>query len=410
MDYQSVAMYRRRRRMCSNGLLSSRQFGFVSGRSTMLQLLNVLDEWTTMLETGGSVDVVYLDFMKAFDTVPYRRLLAKAEGFGIANPLLKWIESFLVGRKQRVCVNGAFSDWADVTSGIPQGSVLGPLLFVMYINDLPELVSSSSVYLFADDTKIFKHVENENDAAFLQKDLQSLVSWSEKWLLKFHPDKCCVVSIGDHDEPHDYTMSFQGIPHNLSHVDSSKDLGVIIDSKLGFDQHFQSKINKANSLMYLIRRTFVYLHKENFLLLYKALIRPHLEYAHAVWSPYLKKHIQALENVQRRATKLVPEIKALSYEQRLFQLSLPTLAYRRARGDMIETYKLFHRYDQEVVPDLGQVQGTTRGHSKKIYIPRSVTEKRKNSFYVRMRRPWNSLSEDLVNAPSVYSFENGLDK
>ena len=153
----------------------------------------------------------------------------------------------------------------------------------MYINDLPELVSSSSVYLFADDTKIFKHVENENDAAFLQKDLQSLVSWSEKWLLKFHPDKCCVVSLGDH-EPHDYTKSFQGIPHNLSHVDSSKDLGVIIDSKLGFDQHFQSKINKANSLMNLIRRTFVYLHKENFLLLYKALVRPqlHVEYAHAV--------------------------------------------------------------------------------------------------------------------------------
>ena len=138
-----------------------------------------------------------------------------------------------------------------------KGSVLGPLLFVMYINDLPELVSSNSIYLFADDTKIFKHVENENDAAFLQRDLQSLVSWSEKWLLKFHPDKCCVVSVGDHDEPHDYTMSFQGIPHNLSHVDSSKDLGVIIDSKLGFDQHFQSKINKANSLMNLICRTYL---------------------------------------------------------------------------------------------------------------------------------------------------------
>ena len=152
--------------------------------------------------------------------------------------------------------------------------------------------------------------------------------------------------------------------------------------------------------MNFIRRTFVYLHiKENFLLLYKALVRPHLEYSPAVWSPYLKKHIQALENVQRRATKLVPEIKALSYEQMLFQLSLPTLAYRRARGDMIETYKLFHRYDQEAI-----------GKNYISLDDRSVTERRKNSFYVRMRRPWNSLSEDLVNAPSVYSFENELNK
>ena len=162
--------------------------------------------------------------------------------------------------------------------------------------------------------------------------------------------------------------------------------------------------------MNLIRRTFVYLHKENFLLLFKALVRPHLEYAHAVWSPHLKKHIQALENVQRRATKLVPELKTLPYEQRLTRLGLPTLAYRRARGDMIEGYKLFHKYDQEVVPDLGQVQRPTRGHSKKLFIPRSVTEKHKNSFFIRFRKPWNSLTEDLVNAPSVYSFKNGLDR
>ena len=130
---------------------------------------------------------------------------------------------------------------------------------------------------------------------------------------------------------------------------------------------------------------------------------------HAVWSPYLKKHIQALENVQRRATKLVPEVRDLPYEQRLSRLKLPTLAYRRARGDMIETYKLFHKYDQEVVPDLGRAHGPTRGHNKKLYILRSVSEKRRNSFYMRMRNPWNSLSNDIVNAPSVHSFENGLE-
>ena len=219
-------------------------------------------------------------------------------------------------------------------------------------------------------TKIFKHVENENDAAFLQKDLQSLVSWSEKWLLKFSSRQVlCCINWWSWWAPWLYN-ELSGHPHIIClALTQAKTWEWLLIQSLVLNQHFQSNINKANSLMNLIRRTFVYLHKENFLLLYKALVRPHLEYAHAVWSPYLKKHIQALENVQRRATKLVPEIKALSYEQRLFQLSLPTLAYRRARGDMIETYKLFHRYDQEVVPDLGQVQGTTRGHSKKTIYP-----------------------------------------
>ena len=148
--------------MKMNKLFSPKQFGFIGGHSTTLQLLKVLDEWTQILDEGGSLDVVYMDYMKAFDTVPHRRLLTKLTSYGITGKVHRWIEAFLSGRQQRVSVNGCFSSWAAVLSSIPQGSVLGPVLFVLFINDLPDIVASHA-YLFADDTKVFRRVENEDD-------------------------------------------------------------------------------------------------------------------------------------------------------------------------------------------------------------------------------------------------------
>ena len=135
-------------------LFSPKQFGFIGGRSTSLQLLKVLDEWTQILDDGGDLDVVYMDFLKAFDTVPHKRLMAKLHSYGIKGKIHRWITSFLSGRRQKVLVNGKASSWTAVISGIPQGSVLGPVLFVLFINDLPETVDSE-VFLFADDTKLY---------------------------------------------------------------------------------------------------------------------------------------------------------------------------------------------------------------------------------------------------------------
>ena len=181
--------------MKNNSLFSDKQYGFISGRSTTLQLLEVLDKWTEAIDKGYKIDCVYMDYQKAFDTVPHRRLLQKAKAYGITGQILGWVESFLSRRKQVVMVNGENSSWKDVTSGIPQGSVLGPLLFVLFINDLPDIVDSDA-YLFADDTKIFKIITQLSDSEVLQGDLDKLNSWSDNWLLRFHPDKCKVMYIG----------------------------------------------------------------------------------------------------------------------------------------------------------------------------------------------------------------------
>ena len=187
--------------MRSNKLFSKYQYGFINRRSTTLQLLYVLDEWTEILDQGGTIDTVYLDFMKAFDKVPHERLLHKLQYYGIDGPIHSWIRSFLTGRVQRVKVDSAASEWRNVTSGIPQESVLGPILFVIYINDMPEAVkNASTAAMFVDDTKLYRRTDTPNGPAELQEDLDCIFNWSDTWQMKFQPTKCKVLSLGHRQE------------------------------------------------------------------------------------------------------------------------------------------------------------------------------------------------------------------
>ena len=289
--------------MQHNNLFSNKQFGFISGRLTSLQLLKVLDIWTEAIESGFSVDVIYMDFMKAFDTVPHRRLVAKLSGFKVNQEIINWIEQFLVNRKEQVMVNGDVSGWRDVSSGIQQGSVLGPLLFVLYINDLPENVNAAA-YLFADDTKLFRVIKDVNDKIILQDDLHNLMDWSNRWLLKFHPDKCKAMNIASKpSSDNTYSLNINNSATVLENISKEKDIGVTIDNILDFGCHISEKINKANSLFSLIRRSYRFLNKDVFIPLYKALVRSHLDYANSVWYPYKQKYVDSIESVQRRATK-----------------------------------------------------------------------------------------------------------
>ena len=402
--------------MMINNLFSNQQYGFIRGRSTVLQMLNVMDVWTKAMDKGDSIDTVYLDFTKAFDKVPHNRLMSKLNSIGINTETLNWIKAFLSDRVQQICVNGSNSTWKPVTSGIPQGSVLGPILFVLYINDLPSNILSD-VYMFADDTKIFNIIKSPEDQETLQNDLDTLSMWSDKWLLKFHPEKCKVMHLGKAgDTEYSYQLKEGDTYHELSYTEEEKDLGVVIDGKLDFDRHINIKINKANSIMAVIRRSFVSLNGVNFVPLYKSLVRSHLEYASCIWSPYKKKHIEAIERVQRRATKQLPGMKDLPYPERLKILKLPTLVYRRARGDMIETYKLLHdkyygEYSQLVKLHASHISKEgTRGHSFKLCQEGSKLNLRRQSFPVRITKVWNQLPNSVVTTPNVNTFKNRLDR
>ena len=394
-----------------NGLISKKQFGFLQGRSTVLQLLKVIDKWTEILDRGGCIDVIYMDFMKAFDTVPHNRLMHVLESYGIGGPLLTWIQQFLTGRKQRVVVSGQTSQWYDVISGVPQGSVLGPVLFVVYINTMLEVTKAEDIYLFADDTKLFKEISSVEDIYDLQTDVDGLYDWTLYSFLRFHPNKCTAMRVtrGDTDAhgPCSYNMNEVRLKNSCEETD----LGLIIDSRLTFEQHIMSKVKKANSVVGLIRRTFSYLDSDMFKTLFTSIVRPIVEYAAPVWNPYLCKHINALEKIQERATKMVPGLDK-DYEKRLRKLKLPTLAYRRYRGDMLEMYKMTHKkYDEEALGDFMQTsQSHSRGHPYNVYKLRYGHDIRKYSFRLRVQSQWNNLPVKVVTAPSINSFKGRLDK
>ena len=258
-----------------------------------------------------------MDFRKAFDSVPHRRLLYKVRAHGIQGSVLDWIDVFLSERKQRVYINGSQSQEGQVTSGIPQGSVLGPILFVIYINDLPNEVES--------DTKLFTQRNEQQDREILQANLGRLNQWSVAWLLNFHSEKCCTLKLGKPASDQIYFMADKNSTcgkHPLKTSKAEKDLGVIVDSQLNFKDHISQATTKANSILGVIWRSFDHLTDHTFVQLYKALVRPILEYGHSVWQPVLVTLQQDIEDVQRRATKLIGHLKDKPYPERLSILKL----------------------------------------------------------------------------------------
>ena len=358
-----------------------------------------------MVENGDCIDVIYLDFSKAFDTVPHQRLLSKLKAYGIQNNMLSWIESFLSERKQRVRVNAAYSDYAPVTSGIFQGSILGPLLFIIFINDLPN-DTSCPCKIFADDTKLYNSDKNHT---LLQKDLFTFLKWSETWLLKFNKSKCSVLHMGKQNMKQKYFMD-SGLSEELKSIDSEKDVGVTFSNDLKFKKHINTIINKSNQLIGLIKRSFTHTDKQMLLKLYKSIVRPHLEYANVIWHPFYKNQLEALENVQRRFTKIIPGMGDKSYYERLLDLKLPSVKYRQLRADLIQTYKIVHNIDNLNRSDFFTFnKNNTRKSNLKLNKEHAQCNTRKKFLSVRINNTWNALKEDTRAAENLLKFKIRID-
>ena len=385
-----------------NSLISKNQHGFRSGRSCCTQLLELMEIWTDLLDKGSAWDCIYLDFAKAFDKVPHHRLSKKLKGMGIKGNLHKWLESFLDNRYQSVVIKDTKSAAREVTSGIPQGSVLGPIMFIVYINDLPNAVNSY-VKIFADDTKLFRVISNNEDRQSLQSDLEALHNWSQKWQLKFNESKCKIMHYGSHNPNYSYSINNIALEPSAT----EKDLGVTFDDGLKFSKHVSSITAKANSRLAIIKRSMNELTIDIFLPLYKALVRPLLEYCSPVWNPLLKRDRTEIEKVQRRATKLVKSISHLEYNERLYILKLDALNFRRRRTDLIQVFRIIKgidKVDQNAFFTLSN-DTRTRGHNKKIFKPFSSCNTRANSFSQRTINDWNSLTQEAVDCETINSFK-----
>jgi len=325
--------------MLMNQLFTPSQHGFVPGKSCTTQLLLVMDYWTRSLDIGYPVDVNYQDFRKTCDSVPHNHLFVKLEAYSISDDLLIWLQKFLTNRKQCVILNGYSSHWSTVTSRVPQGSVLGPLslLFTIYINDLPSLVTSP-LLMFADDTKIFRSIQNHTDSLQLQSDINKLFEWSRVWQLQFTVSKCYHLHLGE--LPYSkYNIAGQVI----FSTDLVKDLGVFIDNELQFHHHSSVIAVKASHVLALKHKSFECVDAQMFVSLYKSFfVRPILEYGNIIWGPHFVLDQITIEKMQRRATKHVANLHDLPYVDRLKELNLPTLSYRRFRGDIIFLHRIIN--------------------------------------------------------------------
>ena len=393
-------------------VLNNEQHGFRKGRSCETQLALTVNDLARILDDQGQADVIIMDFSKAFDLVPHQRLLLKLKHFGISGMLLDWMTNFLTKRTQKVVLDGESSSPITVTSGVPQGTVLGPLLFILYLNDLPVGIKSQ-VRLLADDCILYREIKSLDDSKKLQEDINTLCSWESTWQMRFNVAKCYAMHITHKKKllPTLYKMN----DSLLETVDSHTYLGVEINNKLSWAEHISKTTSKANSVLGLLRRNLYSCSSKVKETAYTTLVRPKLEYCSSIWDPYHQEHKNRLEAVQRRAARFVcnDHRRKSSVSSMIADLNWKSLEERRSIARLTLLYKSVHH---TVAVDTDQYRtnlsrsmiSTRKSSSISFTHPTARKNCYRYSFMPRTFVEWNLLPSQVREAPSVDSFKARL--
>lgn len=391
------------------------QSGFRHGDSTNFQLLHTYHTFCKAVDSGKEVRAVFCDISKAFDRVWHKGLLHKLSGIGCSDHICKWFSSYLSGRRQRVVINGETSDWASIYAGVPQGSILGPLLFLIYINDIVKHIGSS-IRLFADDTSLYIVVESPDTAAgVINADLSTISKWAEDWLVKFNAEKTISVLISRKLTPVQHPPLYMD-GSILVERDSHKHLGLTLSSSCSWTEHIDNISKKAWTRLNLLRSLKFRIGRQSLEQMYISFILPLLEYCDSVWDNASTESKKKIDTIHIEAARIITgATKLCSIPKLLSELGWDTLQSRRNKHKLVTFYKIMHglapNYLFDLVPPL--VQENTNynlRNANNIQLFASNTNLFYHSFFPSSVRAWNSLAEELKQASSVEAFKNLLNR
>ena len=387
-----------------NQIISEYQHGFCKGKSTSSNLINFCNDLSNYANESSSISIVYTDLRKAFDSVPHDLLLLKLQRYGIAGRTGRWLKNFLSGRKQRVSVEGVFSGYKNVISGVPQGGCLSGTLFALYIDDLPSHMSYCRTSLYADDAKMYMQIKNDDSVRQMQDDLDAMMAWCANWRLTLNAGKCNHVQYNPRSASRSFNPTYMLGGTQVVRKQQVKDLGIIISEDLKSHAQVSKACQRAHQEINRIRRSFVSRSPAFLSNIYKLYVRPHMEYCVEVWNPKYKGDVDKLEKVQNKMTRLIRNGASRTPEQRNQLLGISSHEQRRLRGDLINIYKNINNQDIFQLRDNQRL----RGHNKTIVLPRSNCAIKSHSFSVRAINEWNNLPETAVNSISLNSFKNNI--
>ena len=386
----------------TNEIFHPNQHGFRRNHGCEKQLIELISDISANLDQGVETEACVLDFSKAFDKVNHRKLLYKLASYGVSYQLISWVDDFLSNRTQKVVIDGEDSSEAPVTSGVPQGSVIGPAMFLFYINDLPDNLKSP-IRLFADDTIAYNSAFNHST---IQDDLTKLELWEQQWDMEFHPSKCQHIVFSRKRQPTDESLYLHGT--EIPKTDNIKYLGVTLDPKLNWNKHIDNVTAKGDSTLGFIRRNILTTSENVRNTAYKQLVRPVLEYASASWDSVSDTAAGRLEAVQRRAARLVCGIRRTdrktSTTSLLQKLNLQPLSDRRS-DRRLKIFSQYHHSSKAIISNYIQraSYSSARKHAVQYFIPQSNTLHFQRSFFIRTAKDWNALPADspLLVPPRV---------